>query len=69
MTPTTRRMMKVGFLFATVNLATLAQAQTADTRIGKPDLEVGYLSRATAAKRFDEMDFQRAILRTEGSLF
>jgi hypothetical protein len=38
----------------------LTQAQTVETRIGKLELQVGYPSRETAEKLFDEMDFQRA---------
>jgi hypothetical protein len=34
--------------------------QTVDTRIGKLELQVGYPSKDTAEKLFDEMDFQRA---------
>jgi hypothetical protein len=37
-----------------------ARAQTVDTRIGKIDLEVGYPSKASVERLFDEMDFQRA---------
>jgi hypothetical protein len=38
----------------------LAQAQAVETRIGKVELQVGYPTKATAEKLFDEMDFQRA---------
>jgi hypothetical protein len=54
--------MRIG-LFSPVALfcATIsAQAQTVDTRIGKLDLDVGYPTKATAEKLYDEMDFQRA---------
>jgi hypothetical protein len=50
----------IGFLFATIILAASAQAQMVDTRIGKLDLDVGYPSKATVEKLYDEMDFQRA---------
>lgn len=54
------------FLFTgTAALALLAapsliQAQSVDSRIGKLELDVGYPTKATAAKLYDEMDFQRA---------
>src|SRR5262252_3144 len=57
--------MKHAVLVGSAALALLAtfsltQAQTVDTRIGKLELDVGYPSKATAEKLFDEMDFQRA---------
>jgi hypothetical protein len=41
--------------------ATTAFAQTIDTRIGKLDFELGVPTQQTAAKLYDEMDFQRAV--------
>ena len=41
--------------------ATTACAQTIDTRIGKLDFELGVPTQQTAAKLYDEMDFQRAV--------
>jgi hypothetical protein len=38
----------------------LTRAQTVDTRIGNLDLDVGYPTKSTAEKLYDEMDFQRA---------
>src|SRR5262245_52346965 len=38
----------------------LAQAQSVDTHVGKLELDVGYPTKATAEKLYDEMDFQRA---------
>jgi hypothetical protein len=40
--------------------AGVARAETADTRIGKLELDLGYPSKSTAEKLYDEMDFQRA---------
>jgi hypothetical protein len=60
MTSTIGTTTRVGLLLATVSLATLAQAETIDTPIGKLDLDVGYPSKATAEKLYDTMDFQRA---------
>lgn len=54
--------MRIG-LFSPVALfcaAISAQAQTVDTRIGKLELGVGYPTKATAERLYDEMDFQRA---------
>jgi hypothetical protein len=39
---------------------TFASAQSVETRLGELTLENGYPSRETAAKLYDEMDFQRA---------
>jgi hypothetical protein len=41
--------------------ATTVCAQTIDTRIGKLDFELGVPTQQTAAKLYDEMDFQRAV--------
>lgn len=60
MTSANRNMIAVSVLLSAVNLVTLAQAQTVDTRVGKLELQVGYPSKATAEKLYDEMDFQRA---------
>jgi hypothetical protein len=57
MTLTRRKITTVGVVLAVVSLATLSQAQTVDTRMGILDLEVGYPSKATAEKLYDEMDF------------
>jgi hypothetical protein len=38
----------------------MAQVQSVDTRIGKVELDVGYPTKATAEKLYNEMDFQRA---------
>jgi hypothetical protein len=40
---------------------TRAQAETADTRIGKLSFENGYPTEETTRKVFDEMDYQRAV--------
>lgn len=40
---------------------TSVNAQTVDTRIGKLDFELGVPTEKTAAKLYDEMDFQRAV--------
>ena len=60
MVPTTS--IKAGFLLTFISIAVAAQAQTqtVDTWIGKLELDVGYPSKATAEKLYDEMDFQRA---------
>jgi len=42
-------------------IATTVYAQTIDTRIGKLDFELGVPTQQTAAKLYDEMDFQRAV--------
>lgn len=62
MTPTTRMIISAGFLLAPISIvpAAHAQTQTVETRIGKLDLDVGYPTKATAEKLYDEMDFQRA---------
>jgi hypothetical protein len=41
--------------------ATTASAQTIDSRIGKLDFELGVPTQQTAAKLYDELDFQRAV--------
>src|SRR5262245_25404781 len=45
---------------ALLAISSVAEAQTVETRIGKIELRDGYPSQASAAKLFDEMDFQRA---------
>src|SRR5450631_101233 len=42
-------------------MATTVYSQTLDTRIGKLDFELGVPTQQTAAKLYDEMDFQRAV--------
>ena len=41
--------------------ATSAHAQTVETRIGTLDFQPGVPTEETAAKLYDEMDFQRAV--------
>ena len=50
----------VAVICSTVAAAAQAQTQTVDTWIGRLELDVGYPSKATAGKLYDEMDFQRA---------
>src|SRR5450631_4366392 len=49
------------FVLALLLFTTTAPAQTIDTRIGKLDFELGVPTPETAAKLYDEMDFQRAV--------
>ena len=49
------------FVLALLLTTTTAFAQTIDTRIGKLDFELGVPTPQTAAKLYDEMDFQRAV--------
>jgi hypothetical protein len=42
-------------------MTTSAQAQTADSRLGKLNFENGFPSEETTRKVFDEMDYQRAV--------
>jgi hypothetical protein len=60
MIPTTS--LKAGLLLAFVSIAPAARAQTqtVDTWIGRLNLDVGYPTKATSEKLYDEMDFQRA---------
>jgi len=59
MRPTT--LLKGSLLLAFIGIgAAQTQTQTVDTRIGNLDLDVGYPTKATAEKLFDELDFQRA---------
>jgi hypothetical protein len=53
-------MMAGGFLLAVASLASLAQAETVDTRIGKLEVTNGFPTPEAAKKLFDESDFQRA---------
>jgi hypothetical protein len=45
---------------ALIATTSAAIAETVETRIGSLELDVGYPTRATAEKLYDEMDFQRA---------
>jgi hypothetical protein len=57
----THRMGKcVATLLAALSLATLAQAETIDTPIGKLEVLNGFPTAEAAKKLFDESDFQRA---------
>ena len=47
-------------ILAAMSIGAVARAETIDTRIGKLNFELGVPTKATVAKIYDEIDFQRA---------
>ncbi len=47
-------------IFSVISISAAVRAETADTRIGKLNFQLGVPTQETVIKLYDEMDFQRA---------